>query len=84
MQEMLQQAVPIEHSKQFPLNTVSSCHCAGLSICAMHDMVSALLNQETFILIQKRRPYNGNLNSGTSGDSKHAFLGCGDILGVLW
>ena len=50
----------------------------------MHDMVSALLNQETFILIQKRRPYNGNLNSGTSGDSKHAFLGCGDILGVLW
>ena len=77
MQEMLQQAVSTEHSKQLPLRWPFNPGCA------MHDMVSALLNQETFILIQKRRPYSGNLNSGTSGDSKHAFLGCGDIVGVL-
>jgi len=40
----------------------------------------ALLHPETSISIQKRHPYTGNLNSETSGDSKNAFLHCGDAL----
>ena len=35
----------------------------------------------TFVLIQKRHPYTGNLNSEMPGDSKNAFLHCGDVLG---
>ena len=34
---------------------------------------------EKCILIQKRHPYTGNLNSETSGDSKNTFLHCGDV-----
>ena len=34
------------------------------------------------ILVWKRRPYTGNLNSETSGDSKNAFPQYGDVLGV--
>ncbi len=41
----------------------------------------ALFNPETSIFIQKCHPYTGNLNSETSGDSKTAFLHCGDVLG---
>ena len=41
----------------------------------------ALLNPEMSLLIQKRHPYTGNLNSETSGDSKNASLHCGDVLG---
>jgi len=33
--------------------------------------LSALFNPKTSILIQKRHPYTGNLNSETLGDSKH-------------
>ncbi len=44
---------------------------------------SALFNPKTCILIQKRHPYTGNLNSETSGDSKNAFLHCGDVLAHL-
>ncbi len=40
----------------------------------------ALLNFETSISIQKRHSYTRNLNSETSGDSKNAFLHCGDVL----
>jgi len=36
--------------------------------------MNALFNPETSILIQKRHPYLGNLNSETSGDSKNALL----------
>ncbi len=35
--------------------------------------ILALFNPETSILIQKRHPYTGNLNSETSGDSKTRF-----------
>jgi len=42
----------------------------------------ALFNPETLILIQKRHPYAGNLNSETPGDSKNAFLHWGDVLGI--
>ncbi len=47
----------------------------------MHGGMSALFNPATFVAIQKRHPYTGNLNSETSGDSKNAFLHCGDVLG---
>jgi len=40
----------------------------------------ALFNPEPSILIQKRHPYTGNLNSETCGDSKNVFLHCGDVL----
>ncbi len=43
----------------------------------------ALLNPETSDLIQKRHPYAGIINSETSGDSKNAFLHCGDAVGVI-
>jgi len=43
----------------------------------------ALFNPKTSILIQKRHPYPGNLNRETSGDSKNAFLHCGDVLAPL-
>ena len=39
-------------------------------------------NSTTFTLIQKSRPYTGNLNSETSGDSNNMFLRCGDILSL--
>lgn len=42
--------------------------------------VTAFFNPETSILILKRRPYTGNLNTETSGDSKKAFQHCGDVL----
>ena len=40
---------------------------------------TALFGPKMSILIQKRHPYTGNLNSETSGDSKNAFLHCGDV-----
>jgi len=39
----------------------------------------ALFNPKTSVLIQKRHPYTGNLNSETLGDSKNAFLLWGDV-----
>ena len=42
-----------------------------------------LFNPKTSILIQKCHPYTGNLNRETSGDSKNAFLHCGDVLAQL-
>ena len=39
-------------------------------------------NAKMSMSIQKRHPYTGILNSETSGDSKNAFLHCGDVLGI--
>ncbi len=50
-----------------------------LKPCQLMREVWALFNPETSISIQKRHPYTGNLNSETSGDSKNAFLHCGDV-----
>ncbi len=47
------------------------------SCCLVQD---ALPNPKMPILSQKRDPYTGNLNSETPGDSKNAFLHCGDVL----
>ncbi len=48
---------------------------------SMHMKLSlALFNPQTPILIQKRHPCTGNLNSETLGDSKNAFLHWGDVL----
>ncbi len=44
--------------------------------------LQALLNPETSILIQKRHSHTRNLNSETPGDSKNAFLHCGDVLAL--
>ncbi len=35
------------------------------------------------MLLQKRYLYTGNLNLETSGDSKNAFLNCGDVLALF-
>ena len=51
-----------------------SCRQRSLQVSA------ALFDPKTSILIQKRHPYTENLNSETSGDSKNAFLHCGDVL----
>jgi hypothetical protein len=53
-----------------------SCHISAL---AQHDECfhAALSNPETSTA---RHPYTGNLNAETSGDSKDAFLHCGDVL----
>ena len=51
------------------------CHCGvGLYV------LDALFNPKTSILIQKRHPYTGNLNSETLGDSRNTFLHWGDVL----
>ena len=44
------------------------------------QLLIALLNPKTSIFNQKRHPYAGNLNLETPGDSKTAFLHCGDTL----
>jgi len=41
----------------------------------------SLLNPEMSVCIQKRHLYPRNLKRETSGDSKIAFLYCGDVLG---
>ena len=53
-----------------------------MSILLWTLTVKALSNAEKSILIQKRHPYPGNLNTETSGDSKSAILHCGDVFGV--
>ena len=53
-----------------------SCECNDSSV---HG---ALSNPKTSILIQKRHPYTGNLNSETCGDSQKTCLHCGDVLGM--
>lgn len=41
----------------------------------------ALVRPEMSNLFLKCHPYTGNLDSDASGDSKNAFLHCGDVLG---
>ncbi len=53
-----------------------SCECNDSSV---HG---ALFHPKTSILIQKRHPYTGNLNSETCGDSQKTCLHCGDVLGM--
>ncbi len=52
----------------------------GINLQYISEGTAALFSPETSILIQKRHPYAGNLNSETSGDSKNTFLHCGDVL----
>ena len=42
--------------------------------------IALLTSSKTSIVVQKRHPYTGNLNSEVSGDIKNAFLPCGDVL----
>ncbi len=41
--------------------------------------IIALFNPEASVLIQKRHPCTGSLNSETSADSKHVLLFCGEV-----
>ncbi len=54
-------------------------HAALGTGCCTWDRAAALLNPTTTISIQKRHAYTRNLHSETSGDSKTAFLHCGDV-----
>jgi len=64
-----------------PLNSVIYQTVEWHEFVPLHQQLSvALFNPKTSILIQKRHPYTGNLNSETSGDSKNAFLHWGDVL----
>ena len=61
--------------------------CVGLSQLPVPEsqlvlLHPTLLNPKAVKLIQKRYPCTGNLNSGSPGDSKHAFLHCEDVSGV--
>jgi len=53
--------------------------CDGAGAACVFGQPSALFNPKTSILIQKRHPYTGNLNSEMPGDSKNAFLHCGHV-----
>ncbi len=56
---------------------VYKSHCRQ---CQQHGVYTALFNPETYISMQQRRPYTGNLNSEASGESKNPFLQCGDVI----
>ncbi len=43
----------------------------------------ALLNPKASILIQKRHPYSGYVNSEASGDRRNDFLRYVNVLGVV-
>ena len=61
--------------------TSSSSHCSSSrNRCLL--LQTALLNLETSMSSQKRRPYTGFLNRETSGDNENTFLHCGDGLEV--
>ena len=61
------------------MNTVRS---RRMNTAQMLEMwVVAVFNPEVSSLTQKRHPYTWNLNSKRSGDSKNAFLHCGDVSG---
>ena len=45
-----------------------------------HSSKTALVNPGASILVQKRRPYAGNLNFEMPEDSTNAFLHWGDVL----
>ena len=56
---------------------------ASAFICSVcYTDLTALFNPEMSILTHNRHPCTGNLNSETSGDSKNAFLHCGDVVGL--
>ena len=59
----------------------SSDEASSHSMSKLKSII-ALLNPSMSISIQKCHPHTRNLYSETSGDSKHAFLHCGDVLNV--
>ena len=68
-------------SQQFSLNPWICSQYSQQEMLSCIDRV-ALFNPETSILIQKRHPYTGNLNSEMLGDSKNVFQHWGDVLAV--
>ncbi len=59
---------------------ITTCKARTASSSSKHQCIghTALFNPDTFILVQKCHPHTGNLNREPSGDSKSAFLHCGD------
>jgi len=62
--------IPDAHSAH--QTRISGWSVAGVVLA--WPVLFALFNPKTSILIQKRHPYTGNLNSEMPGDSKNAFL----------
>jgi len=64
--------------------TFSSLNLADVILPQQQQQVGcvALFSPKTSILIQKRHPHTGNLNSETPGDSKNTFLHCRDVLAL--
>ncbi len=59
-------------------DTFSKSSCLGCKLSlAVH---TALFNPKAYVLMQKRHPYTGSLNSRTFGDNKIEVLHCGDVL----
>ena len=56
--------------------------CLILPLTMERWRTQALFNPEPAVLIQKRHPYTGDLNSETPGDSTNAFLHWGYVLGM--
>jgi len=60
---------------RLPLARMKPQFTYGQLICSQ----VALFHPEMSIFVQKCHPYTENLNSETPGDSKNAFLHCGDV-----
>ena len=54
----------------------------GISMSEICSCQLVLLHAKMSIVIQKRHYYTRYLTSETPGDSKNAFLDCGDVLGA--
>ncbi len=63
------------------LSPAQACSRAP-NMSSRHEQVhlTGVFSPEMFVLIQKRHPYPEHLNSEPSGDSRNAFLHCGDVL----
>jgi len=74
-------------SAAFPLSclffiALTNCKTNRAVVEGMSKEPNELFSILKLVLIQKRHPYTGNLNSETPGDSKNAFLHWGDVLDV--
>jgi len=79
--------IPTNQYKDCFVPARSMTYVTGIFISPSILLMAALqilFNPKTSIPIQKRHPYTGNLHSGTSGDSRNAFLHWGDVLGAYF
>ena len=74
-------AFPVPSSHRL-LNIAFSVHSSTCPLHSAFQSLFALLNLKTYI-DKKHLSYTGILNRETSGDSKNAFLHCGDVLALF-